>query len=580
MKTSDETLNRLTGSLAESALQIDRIFAEVGDRLGRGLSIFDALNQSLTALSGELAGSDMKETRDALLDLAADLRALSEALPRETRTLQDIAAHSGTASQSLVRLLDHMRLIALLARSARIEAVSVQSTQRDFGDFTNEIVALTDRARRMVEDCARDHQHLTALLESALQRQSAFEGQYSGVLVGLAGKLESSLAHLAQRGSKSAALMKDAAAHSGKITMAVGHAIISLQSGDGIRQRLEHSLAALRIAADPESAGQSLSAADSSAVTAVLKHLQAAQLRETALVLKGDIGPIDATLQVLADDTATMLGLGHALYGGDDASSSSFLEELKAELAEATNLIGKCDAARAVVDEVTTTLAGLLDQFERAVAALADIVRDIVLIGMNAGLRAARVGSAGRGLVVIAQELKAAADEIAREANKLTPAFLAMQQSSAALKQRDGRGSAELTALAGTMRQSLAQMGESGQRLGLTLKQLSDDGAEFGAIIEAARLTFSNAAATAEIVAGAADLLRGSEPARHLLGKADGEKVAVLLQDRIWPSYTMAAERSIHTAVLSDCGIASAAAAATAVAAVASEDVSLDDVLF
>ncbi|MGX5736070.1 hypothetical protein [Bosea thiooxidans] len=580
MRTSDETLSRLTGSLAESALQIDRTFAEVGDRLGRGLSIFDALNQSLTALSGELAGSDMEATRKALLDLAADLRALSGGLPRETRTLQDIATHSSTASQSLTRLLDHMRLIALLARSARIEAVSVQSNQRDFGDFTNEIVALTDRARRMVEDCARDHQHLTVLLGSALQRQRAFEGQYSGVLAGLAGKLESSLDHLAQRSGKSAALMKDAAAHSRKISTAVGHAIISLQSGDGIRQRLEHSLAALRIAADPATAGQALSSADSAAITAVLKHLQAAQLRETAGVLKADIGPIDATLQVLADDTATMLDLGQALYGGEDASSTSFLEALKAELAEATDLIGKCDAARAVVDQVTATLAGLLDQFEQAVAALADIVRDIVLIGMNAGLRAARVGSAGRGLVVIAQELKAAADEIAREADKLTPAFLAMQQSSAALKQRDGRGSAELTALAGTMRQSLAQMGESGQRLGATLKQLSEDGAEFGAIIEAGRLMFSNAAATAEIVAGAASLLQGSEPARPLLAKTDGETIAALLQGKIWPSYTMAAERNIHTAVLSDCGIASAAAPAAPVALAANGDVSLDDVLF
>lgn len=580
MRTSDETLTRLTGSLAESALQIDRTFAEVGDRLGRGLSIFDALNQSLTTLSGELAGSDMEATRKALLDLAADLRALSEALPRETRTLQDIAVHSGTASQSLTRLLDYMRLIALLARSARIEAVSVQSTQRDFGDFTNEIVALTDRARRMVEDCARDHQHLTILLGSALQRQSAFEGQYAGVLVGLAAKLESSLEHLAQRGGKSAALMRDATAHSGKISMAVGHAIISLQSGDGIRQRLEHSLAALRLAADPASAGHSLSAADSAAATAVLKHLQAAQLRETAAALKADIGPIDATLQVLADDTATMLDLGQSLYGGEDASSASFLEALKAELAEATELIAKCDAARGVVEQVTATLAGLLDQFEQAVAALAEIVRDIVLIGMNAGLRAARVGSAGRGLVVIAQELKAAADEIAREAEKLTPAFLAMQQSSTALKQRDGRGSAELAALSETMRQSLAQMGESGQRLGATLKQLSEDGAEFGAIIEAGRLMFSNAAATAEVVAGAASLLEDSQPARPLLAKADGGAVAALLQDKVWPGYTMAAERSIHTAVLAECGLAGAATPSAPVAAATIKDAWLDDVLF
>lgn len=578
MSTSDEMLERLDGSLTESARQIDRTFAEVGDRLGRGLAIFDSLNQSLTALSGELAGGDMEETRGALLGLAGDLRALSEGLPRETRTLQDIASHSEIASHALERLLEHMRLIAVLARSARIEAVAVQSSQRDFGDFTNEIVALTDKAKRMVEDCARDHQHLSDLLRSALGRQSSFEAQYTGVLQALADKLEGSLDHLAQRSHRSAALTKDAAAHSGKISMAVGSAIIALQSGDGIRQRLEHSLAALRLAGDPRDADNGLSEEDKAALTAVLKHLQAAQLRETASVLKTDIRPIDATLRVLADDTAKMLDLGRALYGGEDRSSSSFLGDLETELTEATELIHKCDAARGVVEQVTTALAGLLDQFERAVDALADIVRDIVLIGMNAGLRAARVGSAGRGLVVIAQELKAAADAIARDADKLTPAFTAMQQSSATLKQRDGRGSAELTAFSQTMRQSLEQMGESGMRLGRTLDQLASDGAEFGSIIDAAQLMFSNAATTGEVIAGAAEMLDRAEPARPLLARADGGKVAALLQGRIWPSYTMAAERTIHTAVLSDCGIAAEAPAPAAVAVVEAD--ALDDILF
>ncbi|TCR67566.1 hypothetical protein [Bosea sp. BK604] len=573
MSTSNDMLNRLTDSLSDSARQIDQTFAGVGDRLGRGLSIFDTLNQSLTALSGELAGSDMEAARAALLGLATDLRALSEGLPHETRTLQDIATHSSDASQALERLLEHMRLIAILARSARIEAVSVQSNQRDFGDFTNEIVALTDQAKRTVENCARDHGHLAEQLDSALIRQRAFESQYGGALLNLSGKLEHSLDHLAERGHRSAALTGDAAAHSRKIATAVGGAIIALQSGDGIRQRLEHSLAALKLTVGLTAPGSLHSEADRTALAAVLRALQAAQLRETAATLKADIGPIDATLQVLADDTGTMLDLGRSLYGGEDASSASFLEELEAELAKAADLIRKCDAARTVVDQVTVTLAGLLDQFERTVAALSNTVRDIVLIGMNAGLRAARLGSEGRGLVVIAQELKTAANAIALDADKLTPAFSAMQQVSSGLKQRDGRGSAELTALAGTMKRSLEQMRQSGARLGTTLSQLARDGAEFGGIIHEARLMFSNAAATGDVIAGAAGMLDQPVP-RNLLAQADGAVLANALREQVWPTYTMAAERTIHAAVLRNCGIADEPAPAAAAAD------ALDDILF
>ncbi len=572
MPAPDTALPLLTASLSESAREIDQTFAGVGDRLGRGLIIFDSLNQSLTTLSAELDGQDVEAARAALLGLASDLRQLSGALPRETRTLQDIAQHSGNAAQLLGRLIEHMRLIAILARSARIEAVSVESTQRDFGGFTNEIVALTDRAKRTVETCARDHGHLTTLLDSALLRQRAFETQYGGALAALADKLEQSLDHLAERRGRSAALTRDAAAHSRRISGSVGGAIIALQTGDGIRQRLEHSLAALRLLAELDAGGDP----DRVAAAAVLRHLQAAQLHDTARALKADIAPIDDTLQMLGEDTAALLALGRSLFSGEDASSASFLEDLEGELAEAAELIRKCDSARSVVDQFTTSLSGLLEQFEQTVAALAHTVRDIVLIGMNAGLRAARLGSSGRGLVVIAQELKGAANAISLDAGKLTPAFAAMQEASAGLKQRDACGSDELAALARTMRDSLDKMRESGQRLGATLDRLARDGGEFGAIVDEARLMFSNAAATGDVVAGAAGMIGQATPASRALAQADAGAVAGILQAAVWPSYTMAAEREIHDAVLRACGLAGAAAPEPQPRA--SE--ALDDILF
>ncbi len=141
-----------------------------------------------------------------------------------------------------------------------------------------------------------------------------------------------------------------------------------------------------------------------------------------------------------------------------------------------------------------------------------------------------------------------------------------MQQSSAALKQRDGRGSAELTALAGTMRQSLAQMGESGQRLGATLKQLSDDGAEFGAIIEAARLMFPMPPRPPKSVSRAPPICSTNPCRENLLAQADGRRLANALREQVWPTYTMAAERTIHATVLRNCGIADEPAPAIAAA--------------
>jgi hypothetical protein len=493
--------------------------------------------------------------------VAADLRSLSDGLPGEAKTLQVISEHNTAVCQSLGQLLDHMRLIMILARNARIETVSVQSKQGELGNFANEISSLTAQAQRTVQNCASDHERLTGLLTTALVQQRDFMTQYRGALSALAAKLEHSLARLEERRNKSVAFTAEVAAHSRKISVAVGGAIIALQSGDSVRQRVEHSLAALRLAMDiaaqhrlPDADWSSI---DGAAIAAILRCLLAAQLSETAIALKSDARQIDEALQVLVDDTAIMIDLGSSLYGGKDASSSSFLEALEGELAEASDLIHKCDAERSVVDRVTKALTSLLDQFQQTVLTLSETVRNVVLIGTNAGLQAIRAGNSGRGLVVIAQEIKSVADQITQDANRLTSTFALMQRSSAGLKEGDKRGVHELTALDQIMGQSLDHMREIGSSLAATLDRLAQDGVEFGTIVEEARLIFSTASATGDVIASAVRVLDQTPFTPSAMTQADVGIIEAFLQQHIWSTYTMAAERNIYKDVLDDCGIMS-----------------------
>jgi len=577
--TSQDQLVRLTATLETSARQIDLTFAQAGERLGEGLTLFEGLKDRLSVLSGELSGTGIAEAGTALAGLAAELRRLSDSLAGETGALRTLATHSNAASQSLERLLTHMRLITILARGARIEAVSVQTTGRDFGDFTNEILTLTMQAQRTVAACARDHERLSKMLGAALEAQRDFEGRYGMALAALAGKLELTLSEVALRQHKSLALTTDAAIHSGKIAMAAGGAIIALQSGDSIRQRLEHAIAALRLAAavrEGVGPGARLSQAERGAVDVVLRRLQSAQLRESATTLAGDADAIEQALALLAGDTATLIDLVRSLYGGNGANSASFLENLESELAEASELLGKCDTARAGVDRVTTALATVLDTCQQTVSALADTVSSIVLIGMNAGLRAARLGSGGRSLVVIAQELKLAANDIAADADRLTPTFAEMQAAAASLNREDRLDAAHFAALDETMRQSLDTMRQTGERLSKALDHLTREGRGFSTVVAEARLSFSNAGAMSDLIAsGAAQLVSNTPegpPHEDVI-----ESVRAILQDEVWPSYTMAAERTIHLAVLDECGIA---AAAQPVARASEEAEALDEFIF
>lgn len=592
MEGNDPALPRLIQALEGSAREIDVTFARAGGQLGQGLSLFEGLKERLSTLSAELSGNEIADAGRTLSGLAGELRAINDGLHDETGVLQELATHSKEASQALERLLEHMRLITILARSARIEAVSVQAAGRDFGDFTSEIVALTTQAQRTIQNCARDHDHLSALLGAALAAQRDFEARYGQALSGLAGNLEQTLAEVAERQRRSVSLTSDAALHSGKIAMAAGGAIIALQSGDSIRQRLEHAIKALRLlgtVASGDGPGAGLDARERGAAVLVLRRLQAAQLDESALALSQDADAIESALGLLAGDTANLLDLVRSLYQGEGGKSDrskadgskpgSFLADLESDLAQAADLLAKCDRARAGVDRVTDALSGVLETCQETVAALAGTVSSIVLIGMNAGLRAARIGPGGRSLVVIAQELKFAADQVATDAAGLTPTFAEMQRTSSGLKSGGRLDAAHFSALNEAMGTSLAAMRQTGDRLGVTLGQLTREGGGFGAVVADARLAFSNAGAMSDLIASGAVQLARSVADREMPQEAEVvERVRGLVDAHVWPSYTMVCERTIHQAVVGLLLPAATGAAAPAVVVQATDD--LDDFLF
>lgn len=543
---------RLIASLADHARSVDTTFAAAGRDLTEGLGLFDALKERLTALSGQLTGERIVAASATLGRLSEDLRPLRQMLAEERRALQDIVAHSAAAGQTWEKLVERIRLITILARASRIESVSVEGAMGDFGDFANEIVELTTQAQRTIETSAREHHRLSALLTSALTAQHEFETRYGPALWSLADKLSITLAEVENRQQRGVALATEAAARSGKIAMAAGAAIIALQSGDSIRQRLEHAIAGLRLAEtlQGERAPDGLPVEAMSPARDLLHRLQARQLEAGAAALGADVAAIEENLLLLRDDTESLAELVQSLYGADGADTGSFMAQLGTELARASELLGKCNSARAAVDKVAQALAALVDVGQQTIDALATTVSNIALIGTNAGLRAARVGSGGRSLVVIAQELKAAADLVSSDSRHLPSSFAEMQRSSTALQRMDGLDAGHFSALDRQMDGALAIMRETAAELTSELGRLMRESATFGKVVDQARLGFSNAAATGEAITAAARAV-AEMASPHSDATVEMEELArAWLTDTVWPYYTMAVERTIHREII------------------------------
>src|ERR1700738_2958857 len=287
-------------SIEDVGSRIEAVFAQVGGApgvtqvggdLGRAHAMFEEQNRELSAASRELSGSKIEGASVALQDIAARLSGLAKMLPAETALLGDIGRSSVQASALLRHLIKHIQMITVIARSSRIEAASLDGNRGDFLSFTQEAADLAKSVQVSIVACSKDQEHLSDALEMALSQQLEFEKRYRDQLLSVSADLISVYSEIRGRQAKSAQLAELSRASTIQIGDAVGGAIISLQAGDSVRQRLEHICCGLRMVAGAEAGiapGYTSEIDDLSGVAPLISLLQAAQLKDTITGFEAD----------------------------------------------------------------------------------------------------------------------------------------------------------------------------------------------------------------------------------------------------------------------------------------------------
>lgn len=552
---SADTLTEATAAIEDVSSRIEDVFARVGHELGRGHLIFKELNQGLATLSGELSGAEIEGAATALQEIAARLSELAQALPAESALLETIGKSTAEASSLLKPLFKHIQMITIIARSARIEAASLDGDREGFLAFTQEAYDLGRAVQRSIEGCARDQQRLSEAVVTASGRQKEFESRYRAQLMSESAELGAAYSGLRDQRSKSSHLADRASSSTRKIAEAVGSAIISLQAGDSTRQRLEHVSHGLKLASESAPGLVPKPVASDDGVRAICQ-LQAAQLRDAQREFGGDVGQIVGALTAILRDAGSVAGHGRTLFGGEEDGSSSFLTRIKQTLAHASTLIGTCESAGRAVDEALAIVEDTLAKFRQAIAGLAEATVDITLIGMNAGLKASHLGSRGSAFVVIANELKATADQVSAGAGRLRPVLDGIERSANELKQLRVQGDpTQLAKLEPQILLALREVEAGNERLGKLMSQLVDEGAEFERLMNSAQgLMTALGESSAALPAVAMRLETAS--AQRL--QVEVQDQAIL--DDLFARYTMERERDVHRSFLQTLGLVSIAA--------------------
>lgn len=535
-------------SIAGISSQIEDSFAEIGDRLSQGHRIFKELEAGLVVLAQELSGTGIESASQALQKIADRLNDVAQALPAEAGLLGDIGEQAKQASAILKLLSGNIQMITIVARSARIEAASFDGERQSFLDFTREAFELGQAAQRSVEACARDGIELAKAVEAALARQREFEALHRSELLSVVAGLVTARSELKAQQVSGAKLTGMAAIAASRIASAITEAVMALQSGDATRQRLEHisqGLGRMRLAA-PSLVPEGPTAAAPAAW--LVGQLQAEQLKDTKRAFDQDLARTVSALGSIICDAGGLVAQSRAIYGGETDDASSFLIMVKQRLSQASSLIAACEQSGVSVDAALSMVTETVGRFREAISGLGDAVGDIILIGMNASLRAARAGAKGNAFVVIANELKAAADQMSAGAHRLKPVLDRIESFVGELRERGAKGNAaELARLEPAVLNALQEVEAGNEQLVGLMARLACESAAFDELLGRARdrMTGLDQASAALPALAAAIAARNAAPEQLLLSPAD----EVLLGE-LFTRYTMEREREIHRDVL------------------------------
>lgn len=550
--TATKDVRAIAGLLGGVFAPVDREVVSAGGRLAAAVQTFSDITDSFEALPRALDAAEVGRASDALAEVSVQLLAMARGLSHEREGMTALLGLHGRVGRNIQRLRETVGAISILAVNSHITAAGITSSTEDLTGFTQDITTLVSTAEEAVKGYRREQLAVGELLHKAAARQAEFERKYGAMLRAVGARIDSSLADMSVRRSRTAAAAVQIRDRSRKISADIGVVVMALQVGDMTRQRLEHvthALAVLDRGLAPGSAEawrENLTEAEETAIVEALTGMQSAQLADTARAFASELDRIMSALAALGDDARALVGVGTETYGEGGEGGASFLAGLERNLAEAAMLLSKCREARLEVDAALSGIGSKLRALLQQVGSVRDVEIDMRLVGLNATFKCSRLGEEGRTLSTIAQELRSYANQTVECADALISALERTLAAAEGLDREHGaEGAGRIETIGRSMAEALEVLRGTGDQMDRALGFLQQQGESVGGTLAEMACGMPAASALAPVLHAEAERL-AAVAARH----AGGAIAAAALSERLGlfggRGYTMASEREIH----------------------------------
>ena len=547
-----ERLRGVAAELGQLEHETERQFLAVGERLQEFVAQAEELGRLAAEATGVTGGAEQAVDLHALASLAQqagpDLVAWREAIATGAQGLATTAVTLDSLRQTGDRLRRAGRRLAVLGLYTGIEAGRLPSDADHFAGFCQEIRELSDRVAREAAAFRRRVGSASSALTDAHAEVVAGAAACSQAIDRGSETLQcalGSLSEVLQRSEQSAAQMARAAEETSR---RVAEVVMLLQFHDIARQRIQHIASALEgLAAEVDRASSCSGAGEMDAVWADAYGVLTVQEGQIAAVVgeaHHTAALVTTSLELIATESGTQAREMSQWGSGDDtsvlASLRSSLAAFAAQLGRALQLgegiVGSTDEA--------LTAARSLGAWAEQFGPISECIR---LLGLNAVIMTARLGSDGQTLSVCADEACAVGAAAQQAIAEVVARLGEVRDQAIGLRERIGAGLAERSArqreLGGVLERSTADLAAMQARVARLAQEAGD---------RADRLA-GEIAATSRGIRFDQDMERNLDRARQQLIEVraarcpDGNgAVAGTHLEELGSRYTMAGERVVH----------------------------------
>ena len=401
----------LVSSLRDGLDGLNACAAEVFLALGGALQSVAVQAREVAGLSKEAINlgteGESDESMNQLQLILADAIQVQTLGVASRKKLHEVFSHLKEFQGPLARLINLPTVLSMVGMLYRIEAGRLEGASINVSSLTADMDGMGKQIGTRIGAVGDEAGRLSQLLQAGTEQMDKVEEQERKQAADLVRQISDVIRSFRARQRVASQAAVDIDKQYGDMRQASDRIVMSLQSEDIARQRVEHVREALcQIGHDAVDGRPQAGNAD-------VLLLQRSQLLSTRELVSGSIAAVRDGLRSLGSRLDSLTADTCSWASHTDKGGHSFSTEVKSKLGSLGSIFGEyLRSVRSVLSTVDSVLPGLVEM-TNAVNEVEEIHASIRVMALNAGIKTARSGKLGAAIGALAVELH----EIARQSD-------------------------------------------------------------------------------------------------------------------------------------------------------------------